>query len=486
MANQDLQILYKMREILRREEYTKHYNSTLDVKYKKDIEAKTNEYDRKLKPIPPVEPKPVFKPGIEIDFSIPDIALGIIIALVLLAAYIAVTLILQNKASEKIIFLNDPSYNFMGEVYVLATAVWGCLAIFFVSLIYGDLGIAIGPSVLSLGSLVFGIIEIVNIFNMLESNGMLSSKSDWTWTIVMLVLWPVCLVILLLSLRPVGFCLVIVLSMVGAAVLIICLSFFTDIDEDIDVNIPITKGRLIENEEAKAKYKIAFADYQQEMRIFEQERKVTLDSEQKSMQLAYQKLKKVDNYSADKKAMLSEIPSSMQNLQTINEIIWCIEQKYARDIVEARQWCRTEKHYEIMEKCAVATAAGIYNLNKIQAQAAADANKNAKAMLAAIDRQTERIDVQTDAINNQSQKIEEQTGAIREQTGAIREQNRKIEKQTDAIKEQTRDINAQTSAIEKQTAAVKDQANTIHNTGNRIESELRNSSPTPVIYYNNN
>ena len=501
MANKDLQTLYKMREILEREEYTVSYNRAIDDKYNKDIEYTMIEYDKQKKPKPPVKPSPIIKDKIDIYIGIPGFLLKILLSLVLLAAYVAVTIIMKNEVSD-VIFWSDSesSYDYLGTMHVLFTSIWGCALILFIgSCVDG----VITRIVLQIGSLAIGIVETIMVFNALELSGDFGGKGDLILAIVLLIFWPIANFIFLFSIESIKIWLLILLNfvivMVVFAVLSFLISLIDDDDDDIGICIRIRERTEKYKKKDAEKYKLESESFKQKSIVFEQERKVVLENEQKEKHPAYQKLKKSDNYSDDKKSMLGLVSSSMQNLKTINELIWCIEEMYATDIVSARQWCRQEKHFAIMEAGMRSLVSGVHNIATIQKKAVAEADKNAKAMLAAIDRQTKRIDIQTGVIRDQTKKIEdltdatkeqtgaikEQTGAIKEQTGVIKDQTKKIEKQTDAIKEQTREINAQTGAIDAQTRAINDQTNTIHRVGNNIERELRNASPPPVIYYKN-
>ncbi len=81
--------------------------------------------------------------------------------------------------------------------------------------------------------------------------------------------------------------------------------------------------------------------------------------------------------------MLPVIPQQFQNFDMVNKLIWCIEQRYAYDIVSARNWYLQQEHNAAMQQKMNNIANEVRRSNNIAAQAAADARAaHAEAMKA--------------------------------------------------------------------------------------------------------
>lgn len=89
----------------------------------------------------------------------------------------------------------------------------------------------------------------------------------------------------------------------------------------------------------------------------------------------YTALLKPDTSAQEKRALESVIPKQFQDIDTVNKWIWCIEQKYANTIVEARNWYLQQAQNAAIQQKLATVASEMRRSNEIAAQAAADAKR---------------------------------------------------------------------------------------------------------------
>ena len=114
---------------------------------------------------------------------------------------------------------------------------------------------------------------------------------------------------------------------------------------------------------------------------------------------------RADNYSQDKRALVSVIPANLQTLDMVNKLIWCIENRYADTIVQARNWYLQQEHNAVMMQQLNGVAKKVGDIEKIQKEAAAEAAMAHQAILGAINNQTSAINKQTSSMNKQMDKL---------------------------------------------------------------------------------
>lgn len=113
----------------------------------------------------------------------------------------------------------------------------------------------------------------------------------------------------------------------------------------------------------------------------------------------FQKQLKPDTYTKEKNAMVSVLPLQFQNMDMVNKLIWCIEQKYAYDIVSARNWYLQQEQNAAMMQKMQQVANQLNEANEIRRRAAEEAAAASKATIAAIEKQTKEINKQMGKLN---------------------------------------------------------------------------------------
>lgn len=365
MANTDLQYLYKMREYLEQEEYIKEYNSLIDQKMniafeqscqkaKENVTQAEQNISQKTNHI---------KANIKADISEWRIKTFIVSLLITIIAPIFLAILFSPDLPKTL-------------MYIFVTFLWGtCICI-------------VNHDKFSENQMTTIIIlMIVCLIGAIISASAYGVSGFWQWllAIILVTLWPI---VNFFFLKP----------LIWLSILTIILTFFTSllayfIDAEDTENEDVSNHNDII--EAKAQYEQACEVYQ-----------ITRKRNYPILQAEFQKRKKNPNvYANEKKAMQSIIPANLQNLDLINKLIWCIEQRYANDIVSARNWYLQQAYNQAMLKKLDIVADECRAIRQIAARAAADAAAAHKAVLTALNENTNAINKQSDAMNKEFGKL---------------------------------------------------------------------------------
>ena len=367
MANNDLQQLYKMRDLLKTEEYVTSFNKNIDQQLINAVNGSIPELvknkDEAYKKYQNVKEKAVNKIEGNSNFWI----------LIIYIALVAIALLISLFQSS--------DFN-ASAIHILCTSIWVLLFIMKEVFFWCDY-----IPIKLFAFLAFAANAIL-LINFVSGQGV---EGFWGWlgAVIVLILWPISNFFFL---GPVVW-----LSLVSFFVSLIYLfasfSVMTPNADDKKAN-QSKADQTEEVKQAKAEYQRAYDTYC-----------AAYWKQHGLIKGNYQKMKKRDTYTAEKKAMLNVIPANLQNMDMVNKLIWCIEQRFAYDIVSARNWYVQQEHNEAMQKKMQAVANELNQANRIQAQAAAEAAEANKAILAAIENQTYE---QTKAINNQTDSMTKQ------------------------------------------------------------------------------
>ena len=358
MANTDLQYLYKMRELLEREEYVKNYNAqviqnlntAVNITTSQQLEQK-NKAQKYYENLKDQKFNTLNKRKRDIILLIYWLAIGL---LSLLAVSIS------SNINRSLIF-------------ILCTTLWASV-IMIIILIGSEKGVS--PLMLLSVACVFLVISLAS------SNGV-SGFFHWLGAIIVFITWPISNFFFM---KPVIW--LSVITQIVNFVSILTVNAFMDDD--------------VENNQSDKNYSTANdADVISAKREFEKiskEYEEYYNHQYSLLKAEYQKALKGDTYTKEKRAMQSIIPANLQNLDLINKLIWCIEQRYANDIVSARNWYLQQAYNQAMLNKLNAIADETRKTRQVAERAAADAAAAHRAIIAAVNENT-------NAINNQSQTI---------------------------------------------------------------------------------
>lgn len=351
MAN-DLQSLYKMRDILKREEYVRTYNEGVKQNLKKSVcSTIATELGRKNKAyqdyqsIRSEKQKELVKKNHHV------------IPTVLLLIAFAVAIIITAIVSK------DPMY---GLMYFFVTCVWGMMISFVMVAGASDKQKPKNEYFIGFRKALFSIMFVACIVLSIvfaSVSGACDNFWKWLLAVVLFVVWIVANFFFIGKASWVVLVLAICIS-VAIYKVWIGMIYAEDSGAKADCD---DKVRI-----AKAHYERTCADYD-----------AAYNAQYAKMKDAFLKTLKPDTSAQEKRAMLPVIPQQFQNFDMINKLIWCIEQRYAYDIVGARNWYLQQEHNAAMQQKMNNIANEVRRSNDIAAQAAADARAaHAEAMKA--------------------------------------------------------------------------------------------------------
>ena len=146
----------------------------------------------------------------------------------------------------------------------------------------------------------------------------------------------------------------------------------------------------------------------------------------------YIKMLKPDTYSAKKKALQSLLPANLQTLDMVNKIIWCIEQKYAYDVVSARNWYRDQEFNEKIRDQIEAVTKRLNDLERLQKEAIQKADAQHQEIIEAYERTGVMIEEQARNISSQ---IDKEAGYISQ---SVNSASRSVSQSVDAVNRSTK------------------------------------------------
>lgn len=341
-----------MRDILKREEYTKAYNDGVRQNLKKSVcSAIPNELGRKNKAFQDYQ-----SIRSEKQKELVKKKQHVIPTVLLLIAF-AVAIIITAIVSK------DPMY---GLMYFFVTCVWGMMISFV--MVAGALDKQKPKNEFFIGfrKALFSILIVVNIVLSIvfaSASGACDNFWKWLLAVVVFVAWIGANFFFIGKASWVVLVLAICVSVAiykAWTYMIYAGDYGSKADCDDKVRI------------AKARYDQACADYD-----------AAYNAQYAKMKDAFLKTLKPDTTAQEKRAMLPVIPQQFQNFDMVNKLIWCIEQRYAYDIVSARNWYLQQEHNAAMQQKMNNIANEVRRSNNIAAQAAADARAaHAEAMKA--------------------------------------------------------------------------------------------------------
>ncbi len=369
MANQDLQNLYKMRDALKREEFVKSYNSTITknhqaaaqngvVAYTREKNDKYNKYQ-------------VLKSQHTHDRDKDILKSNLLWVIIPFFAVFALILILSSDVTRSL-------------MHLFCTWVWTSAMFFMSSLDAAD------NKYRKTIKNTFMIIFFIMLLGAMITASMKGVSGFWRWfgAFWILVAWPISNFFFIGPVRWLSL-ISFFLAMINGVVTLTENSFGKDKKTD-DINAE----NHPEVRQAKAAYDKACAEYN-----------AAYNAEYAKLSGEYKKMMRADNYSQDKRALASVIPTNIQTLDMVNKLIWCIENRYADTIVQARNWYLQQEHNAAMMQQLNGVAKKLGDIEKIQKEAAEEAAMAHQAILGAINNQTSAINKQTSAMNKQMDKL---------------------------------------------------------------------------------
>ena len=352
MAN-DLQALYKMRDILKREEYTKAYNDGVNENLKNSVNASLASWQGQ-KNSAWANYNRVKEGKVRAAFLKKSIITPLIIFAISFVVLLLITLSVSKNVQYGLMYFfvsyaSCTLYSMIGvlgqqqpgnkgyEYYSgLKTALFW---IFFLTCLALSVYFAVSSGALSGGFWRF-VLAILVFVMWIFANFFFVGKASW-WMLLVLAAIYISLISVFVMMTSMG-------------------TLGSKAESDPDVRA------------AKARYDKACADYD-----------AAYNSQYAKMKAAFSKMLKPDTTTQEKRAMLPMIPQQFQNFDMVNKLIWCIEQRYAYDIVGARNWYLQQEHNAAMQQKMNSIVSEVRRSNDIAAQAAADARAaHAEAMKA--------------------------------------------------------------------------------------------------------
>lgn len=371
MANQDLQNLYKMRDALKREEFVKSYNSTITKNHQAAAQNRVVNYTRakneaynKYQSV-----KESHSHGSDRDKFINNLCITIIPFVI---GFVLSVIISSNVARSL--------------MHLFCTWVWG-----FALAMIGCVNIESGNAYKKKTVYTYLCFFIASLLGAIITASMCGVSGFWRWfgAFWLLVVWPIANFFFIGPVRWLSIISFLVAIFAGSFV--ITNSQKTEDDKNTDA---FNAENNAEVKQAKAAYDRACAEYN-----------TAYNAEYAKLSGEYKKLMRADNYSQDKRALASVIPANLQTLDMVNKLIWCIENRYADTIVQARNWYLQQEQNAAMMNQLNGVAKKLGDIEKIQKEAAAEAAMAHQAILGAINNQTSAINKQTSDINKQMDKL---------------------------------------------------------------------------------
>jgi len=359
----DLQSLYKMRDILKREEYIKAYNAGVNENLKKAVVASLGEQQRQKKDAwwyyNEAREESIRAGSVKKNTVIP-----FVIFIVIFAVMLSVTLSVCENTEYGLMYFFTTCAN--ATLYLLMGLSENLLKLLeknrepdhygFKKAVYW---------IFLVSSLILSAVFAV-------SSGTLSG-GFWSWVLAIIVLWLWPIANFFFVARA-SWWMLVVLAVMFITIISVAIAMTS-----VDVN-----NQKVEADpnvrSAKARYDKACADYD-----------AAYKSQYAKMKDAFFKTLKPDTTTQEKRAMLPIIPQQFQNFDMVNKLIWCIEQKYAYDIVTARNWYLQQEHNAAMMQSMNNIAEQARRSNDIAAQAAADARIAHTEAMKAIDEMNKNI-----------------------------------------------------------------------------------------------
>ena len=371
MAGQDLQTLYKIRDILRREEYTKSYNRKVNEDHANAASnAISSIQNRRVTVYNAYENKKR-----KLTDTLYLTRLFIIPAIVYAVAIIALLFVINSSAAD------NKEYYYM---YLCATVSY--LSLFVIGSATAEKTNKKNPKFKETlphsGKVVFtagAVAALCFVLTIVFANkvGIFAGFFNGVIAWVAYMFWPLANFLCLGSEPSLG--LTIFFVVLGAC-----------------IHWCICAGIDWEN---KAESNASVVEVKNEYERWNNEWNKAYNAEYDKIAPRFQKLKKPDTYTQEKRALASVLPLEFQTIDMVNKLIWCIEQKYAYDIVSARNWyLKQEQNAAMMQKMQTVINQ-LDEANRIQKKAAEEAAAAQRAAIAAIEKQTSTINKQMDKLN---------------------------------------------------------------------------------------
>ena len=373
MANQDLQTLYQLRDALKREEYIKTFNNGIDENLKKAANTAVTTYVTKKNA---AYTKYARLKNEKVQGSINSAMRAALLFVLIPAAITAILIfILSSDVTKSLLHLS-------------CTVTWALMVSWFASL-------GTDKQNQNRGRVIKTMFAVFALFFVITAiiASMYGVSGFWRWLLAILVyaVWPIANFFFL---KPVVWLsLVSLFFILCAGIAPLYENFFARTEND--------KKDDLRNAEQSSDVRQAKGEYDIACRAYE----TAYNREYERLAPSFQKLKKADNYTQEKRALLPVVPANLQNLDMVNKLIWCIEQRYADTIVQARNWYLQQAQNMAMMQKLDGVAATLNDMKKIQQRAADEAAAAHRATLAALQEQTDAINKQTGAINKQLGKL---------------------------------------------------------------------------------
>ena len=362
MAQTDLQSLYKMRDILKREEYNAKYNKTINDNLVNTVNSELPEYLKYQ------------TARNNYNKVVSDAKNGEIFSALAKFPNIITFIVVLVSGVLALLFSANPARTM---TCVFATAAWSRLIDLGYSLAENDkVEKSIVSKAIKTHLLAFAAYTLLAIIA--NSVNGCSGFLAWTGAVLAFITWPIVNFFFLKPLKWLNIAVYILLA-------IFSISFHPEMTKEaksknMDGNNNVREAKM-KLDNAKREYDAAYS------------------AKYAIIKPSYTKLLKPDTTTAEKRALVSVIPAQFQNMDMVNKLIWCIEQKYAYDIVSARNWYLQQEQNAAMMKKLNAVVASVEESNRIQAQAAREAAEAQKAALEAMKKQNVDMNKQMDKLN---------------------------------------------------------------------------------------
>ena len=366
----ELQYLYRMRQILEYEQYAAEFNKELDKNINQVTERACLEESNNIR----IADQKYLNTVNNTKEYIYDkkLSVFVIVCLLVIAIPICASVLVSPNLAKSL-------------TYIFVTLLWGFGFLCYFAANAGKDGTAIA----------FGVIAgFVAIFTIVAASNM-GVHGFWRWLLAVLVAswWPVTNFFFM---KP-----VIWISIVTAAGVFFLLIYFQT---------------MLENDKEAEEYEEVI-EAKHNCVIAQKTHEYAYNVRYPLIKAELQKRKKnVNAYANEKRAMQGVVPTSMQNLNEIYKIIWCIEQRYANNIVEARNWFLTQEFREkVLQRMDIMIGEIISQRNvlahlnteiqNLRVTVAEEVRKNTQAVIASGLSIEKTIKDQTNKINATAQNI---------------------------------------------------------------------------------